>query len=95
MSAPDHAESEPKNFLAPHGAFSNRGSVVKTEMLPRPGHGSLRGQPELPQHLVRSGSTGIARSTTGLRVITCPRPRPRNCLHPRLAGDTLILNAYR
>jgi len=51
-----------------------------------PGHGSLRGQPELPQHLVRSGGTGIARSTTGLRVITCPRPRPRNCLHPRPGG---------
>ena len=25
-------------------AFSNRGSAVKTLMLPRPGHGSLRGQ---------------------------------------------------
>ena len=44
---------------------------------------------ELPQHLVRSGSAGIARSTTGLRVIACPRPRPRNCLHPRPGATRL------
>jgi len=39
---------------------------------PRPGPGPLRGQHELPQHLVRFGSAGIARSTTGLRVINVP-----------------------
>jgi hypothetical protein len=33
--------------------------------------------------------TGIARSTTGLRVIACPRPRPRNCLHPRPGATRL------
>ena len=58
------------------------------------GHGSLRGQHELPQHPVRSTSAGIARSTTGLRLITCPWPRPRNCLHPR-PGATRSSAGYR
>jgi hypothetical protein len=60
-----------------------------------PGHGSLRGQHELPQHLVRSGSAGIARSTTGLRLIACPWPRPRNCLHPRPGATRLSASCGR
>ena len=82
--------------LAKRSRFSNRSSAVKTSFyVARPGHGSLRGQRGLPQHLVRSGSTGIARSTTGLRLITCPRPRPRNCLHPRPGATRLSASCGR
>jgi hypothetical protein len=44
-----------QNHLARRGPFSNRSSFVKTVYIARPGHGSLRGQRSLPQHLVRSG----------------------------------------
>ena len=82
--------------LARRGPFSNRSTAVKSSFIvARPGHGSLRGQRELPQHLVRSGSAGIARSTTGLRLITCPRPRPRNCLHPRPGATRLSVSCGR
>ena len=43
-----------------------------------PGQGSLRGQHELPQHLVRSGKVH-----NGLTFDHVPTGRPRNCRHPR------------
>jgi len=90
MTAPDHFAKIDLNILRRRGPFSNRSTHVKAAVyVARPGHGSLRGQPELPQHLVRSRSAGIARSTTSLRVIACPRPQPRNCLHPRPGATRL------
>src|SRR3982750_4878172 len=46
--------------LARRGPFSNRSTHVKAAVyVARPGHGSLRGQRELPQHLVRSGGQAL------------------------------------
>src|SRR5215472_17465747 len=46
--------------LANGSRFSNRSSLVKTAVyVVRPGHGSLRGQHELPQHLVRPGARAL------------------------------------
>lgn len=48
----------------------------------RPGHGSLRGQRGLPQHLVRSGGQALQGSQRAA-VDHVPTGPPRNCLHPR------------
>jgi hypothetical protein len=69
--------------LALKGAFSNRSSPVKTVVyVARPGHGSLRGQRGLPQHLVRSGGQAL-QGPQRAHVDHAPIAPPRNCLHPR------------
>src|SRR3954447_23002768 len=65
------------------GAFSNRSTHVKAPVyVARPGHGSLRGQRELPQHLVRSGGQAL-QGPQRAYVDHAPIAPPRNCLHPR------------
>ena len=69
--------------LALKGAFSNRSAPVKTVVyVARPGHGSLRGQRGLPQHLVRSGGQAL-QGPQRAHVDHAPIAPPRNCLHPR------------
>src|SRR4051794_6348263 len=69
--------------LALKGAFSNRSTHVKAAVyIARPGHGSLRGQRELPQHLVRSGGQAL-QGPQRAYVDYAPIAPPRNCLHPR------------
>jgi hypothetical protein len=59
MSAIDQT-SPGCNKSLQRGPFSNRSFLVKTAVyVVRPGHGSLRGQHELPQHLVRSGEQAL------------------------------------
>src|SRR4051794_39516112 len=48
----------------------------------RPGHGSLRGQRGLPQHLVRSGGQ-VLQGPQRADVDHVPTGPPRNCLYPR------------
>ena len=59
MTTPDHIAQTLVETLAER-AFSNRASVVNL-FVAAPGHGSLRGRNNSPQHLVRT--TGTAMST--------------------------------
>jgi hypothetical protein len=73
MTAPDRG-SFTQFILAPQEPFSNRFSAVNWSLLllvPRRGHGSLRGRMNPPQHLVRS--TGTAMSTASSRDGRGPR----------------------
>src|SRR5713226_2010959 len=67
------------------GPFSNRSSFAKTAVEVRPTRVTVLSAVSTSCRNIWSGpeARGIARSTTGLRVITCPRPRPCNCPHPR------------
>ena len=72
-----------KSALDPWRAFSNRSTPVKVSVyVARPGHGSLRGQRGLPQHLVRSGGQAL-QGPQRAYVYHVPIGPPRNCLHPR------------
>ena len=64
--------------------FSNRVSLVNS-FVAAPGHGSLRGRNNPPQHLVRS--TGAAMSTTSRRAMTPLNGHPRSHPYPRPAGN--------
>ena len=64
--------------------FSNRPSLVNG-FVAAPGHGSLRGRNNPPQHLVRS--TGAAMSTTSRRAMTPLNGHPRSHPYPRPAGN--------
>ena len=64
--------------------FSNRLSLVNG-FVAAPGHGSLRGRNNPPQHLVRS--TGAAMSTTSRRAMTPLNGHPRSHPYPRPAGN--------
>jgi hypothetical protein len=82
MSASDLIKKTAKH-LARRGPFSNRSAPVKTVVyVARPGHGSLRGQRGLPQHLVRSGGQAL-QGPQRAHVDHAPIAPPRNCLHPR------------
>ena len=69
------ATSDSTTSLANGSRFSNRSSLVKTAVyVAHPGHGSLRGQRELPQHLVRSGAQAL-QGPQRAYVDTCPTAR--------------------
>ena len=74
---------KPLKILRRRGPFSNRSTPVKAAVyVARPGHGSLRGQRGLPQHLVRSGEQAL-QGPQRAYVDHAPTGPPRNCLHPR------------
>jgi hypothetical protein len=58
-----------------------------------PGHGSLRGRSNPPQHLVRS--TGAAMSTTSWHTMTPLKAHSRSHPYPRPAGNHYIRNLAR
>ena len=58
-----------------------------------PGHGSLRGRNNPPQHLVRS--TGAAMSTTSWHIMTPLKAHLRSHPYPRPAGNHHIRNFTR
>src|ERR1019366_3145089 len=74
------------------GAFSNRVSFVNG-FVAVPGHGSLRGRSNPPQHLVRS--TGAAMSTTSWHTMMPLKAHPRSHPYPRPAGKHYIHNLAR
>jgi len=77
------ATSDRTSSLANSSRFSNRSTPVKVSVyVARPGHGSLRGQRGLPQHLVRSGGQAL-QGPQRAYVYHVPIGPPRNCLHPR------------
>ena len=83
------ATSDRTSSLANSSRFSNRSTPVKVSVyVARPGHGSLRGQRGLPQHLVRSGGQAL-QGPQRAYVYHVPIGPPRNCLHPR-PGAMLI-----
>jgi hypothetical protein len=83
----------PKFSLARRGAFSNRISLVNDFFVTTPGHGSLRGRNNPPQHLVRS--TGAAMSTTSWRAMTPLKAHSRSRPSPRPAGNHYIRDFAR
>jgi hypothetical protein len=83
MTAADQIVQTAKKVLA-MGPFSNRVSLVNG-FVAAPGHGSLRGRNNPPQHLVRS--TGAAMSTTSRRAMTPLNGHPRSHPYPRPAGN--------
>ena len=79
MSAPDRCGIA-NSPLAPNGPFSNRGAPVKLVIYAiRPGHGSLRGQRELPQHLVRSGGQALQGPQRATLITRPPARRAIAC----------------
>src|SRR4051812_29048555 len=71
------------------GAFSNRSAPVKTVVyVARPGHGSLRGQRGLPQHLVRSGGQALQGPQ---RAYVDTRPPARRAIACTLALGRCLL----
>src|SRR6266851_984986 len=60
---------------------------------PHPGHGSLRGRHELPQHLVRSGSAGHCKVYNGLTCDHVPTAPTAQLPAPSPGGDTLVREA--
>ena len=85
--------STAQNNLARRGPFSNRVSFVNGFFVAAPGHGSLRGRNNPPQHLVRS--TGAAMSTTSWHTITPLKAHFRSHPYPRPAGNHPIHNFAR
>jgi hypothetical protein len=79
--------------VARGGAFSNRVSFVNGSFFAAPGHGSLRGWNNPPQHLVRS--TGAAMSTTSWHTTTPLKAHPRSHPYPRPAGNHHIRASAR
>jgi len=72
--------------------FSNRVSFVNG-FFAAPGHGSLRGRNNPPQHLVRS--TGAAMSTTSWHTMTPLKAHLRSHPYPRPAGNHPIRDFAR
>jgi len=71
------------------GPFSNRSSPVKLPVyVARPGHGSLRGQRGLPQHLVRSGGQALQGPQ---RAYVDTRPPARRAIACTLALGRCVL----
>jgi hypothetical protein len=94
MTAPDRiAQTLIKKNPCQPGAFSNRVSFVNGFFVAAPGHGSLRGRNNPPQHLVRS--TGAAMSTTSWRTMTPLKAHLRSHPYPRPAGNHHIRDFAR
>src|SRR3954451_4330595 len=75
--------------LARRGPFSNRSSPVRIPVyIARPGHGSLRGQRGLPQHLVRSGGQALQGPQ---RAYVDTRPPARRAIACTLALGRCLL----
>src|SRR3954451_15198738 len=75
--------------LARRGPFSNRSSPVRIPVyIARPGHGSLRGQRGLPQHLVRSGGQALQGPQ---RAYVDTRPPARRAIACTLALGRCVL----
>src|SRR3954471_4605980 len=75
--------------LARREPFSNRSSPVKIPVyVTRPGHGSLRGQRGLPQHLVRSGGQALQGPQ---RAYVDTRPPARRAIACTLALGRCVL----
>jgi hypothetical protein len=68
-------------------------SPLSMVVVAAPGHGSLRGRNNPPQHLVRS--TGAAMSTTSWHTITPLKAHFRSHPYPRPAGNHYIRNLAR
>ncbi len=95
MSAPDRADLSERNPLRGGGRSLIAAPPSRLSLHRLPGS---RFSPRSARAAATSGpvgSAGIARSTTGLRLITCPRPRPRNCLHPRPGATRLSVSCGR
>src|ERR1700730_15937113 len=90
MTASDHFAHHSRKNLARWGPFSNRVSFVNCFFVAAPGHGSLRGRNNPPQHLVRS--TGAAMSTTSWHTMTPLKAHSRSHPYPRPAGNHHIRN---
>ena len=88
MGASDLINAAAK-YLARRGPFSNRGASVKAAVyIARPGHGSLRGQRGLPQHLVRSGGQALQGPQ---RAYVDTRPPTRRAIACTLALGRCLL----
>ena len=75
--------------LANSSRFSNRSTPVKLPVyVARPGHGSLRGQRKLPQHLVRSGGQALQGPQ---RAYVDTRPPARRAIACTLALGRCLL----
>lgn len=75
------------------GGRSLIASLLSIVFVATPGHGSLRGRNNPPQHLVRS--TGAAMSTTSWHAMTPLKAHPRSHPYPRPAGNHYIRDFVR
>ncbi len=92
MIASDPIKSLP-NVLQGRGRSLIASPLSMAFFVAAPGHGSLRGRNNPPQHLVRS--TGAAMSTTSWHIMTPLKAHLRSHPYPRPAGNHHIRNFAR
>jgi len=93
MTAADQIVRSAKKVLAMEGRSLIASPLSMAFFVAAPGHGSLRGRNNPPQHLVRS--TGAAMSTTSWHTITPLKAHFRSHPYPRPAGNHYIRNLAR
>jgi hypothetical protein len=92
MTASRRSERQ-KKHLHPGGRSLIASPLSRIFLVAAPGHGSLRGRNNPPQHLVRS--TGAAMSTTSWHTMTPLKAHSRSHPYPRPAGNHYIRNLAR
>lgn len=93
MTAADQIVRSAKKVLAMEGRSLIASPLSMVFFVAAPGHGSLRGRNNPPQHLVRS--TGAAMSTTSWHTMTPLKAHPRSHPYRRPAGNHHIRDFAR
>ena len=93
MTAANQIVRSAKKVLAMEGRSLIASPLSMIFLVAAPGHGSLRGRSNPPQHLVRS--TGAAMSTTSWHTMTPLKAHSRSHPYPRPAGNHSIRNLAR